>query len=68
VAVITRAPSGTPQYTFLPPGLNPAQRYTVWFEVSPAVYSMPGAQLMSSGVTVPLPDSGSSEIVHIDRQ
>jgi hypothetical protein len=32
------------------------------------VYSMPGAQLMSSGVTVPLPDSGSSEIVHIDRQ
>ena len=66
VAIITRAPSDAPQYTFLPPGLNPAQRYTVWFEVSPAVYSLPGAQLMSGGVPVPLPNPDSSEIVHID--
>jgi hypothetical protein len=30
------------------------------------VYSLPGAQLMSGGVPVPLPNPDSSEIVHID--
>jgi len=68
MAVVTRAAAGTPQYTFKPLGLNPTQRYTVWFEINPAVYSLPGAQLMSSGVTVPLLTPYSSDIVHIDHQ
>ena len=57
-----------PQYTFKPLGLNPANRYTVWFEINPSVYSLPGAQLMANGVTVPLLTPYSSDIVHIDPQ
>jgi hypothetical protein len=68
LAVISRAAAGAPQYTFIPQGLNPSQRYTVWFEISPAVYSLPGSQLMSTGVTIPLLTPFSSEIVHMDHQ
>jgi hypothetical protein len=68
VAVITRAGNGAPQYTLHPPGLNPSQRYTVWFEIDPSVYSMSGSQLATDGVAVSLLTPDSSEIVHIDRQ
>jgi len=68
LAVVTRTAAGTPQYTFRPLGLNPTQRYTVWFEVNASVYSLPGAQLMSDGVTVPLLTPYSSDVVHIDHQ
>jgi alpha-galactosidase len=67
-AVITRAQSPGPSYTFRPQGLNPTQQYTVTFEVSPTVYSMNGAQLMSNGVRVILPTPYSSDVVHIDHQ
>jgi hypothetical protein len=67
-AVITRAESSGPSYTFRPQGLNPAQQYTVTFEVSPTVYSMTGAQLMANGVRVVLPTPYSSDVVHIDHQ
>src|SRR5581483_10840714 len=66
VAIITRAAGAAPQYVFKPQGLNPAQRYTVSFEVYPSVFSLPGAQLMSQGVTVPLLTPYSSDIAHID--
>jgi alpha-galactosidase len=68
VAVITRAPSDAPRYILMPLGLNPAQRYTVSFEVSSTTFSLPGAQLMTDGIMVPLPNFDSSEIVHIDAQ
>ncbi|SPE42930.1 Glycoside hydrolase, clan GH-D [Candidatus Sulfopaludibacter sp. SbA3] len=68
VAVVTRAAGGAPEYVFRPLGLNPASRYTVTFDVSPAAYSLPGSQLMSAGVRVELPTPFSSEIVHIDSQ
>lgn len=68
VAVVTRSAGGTPTYEFRPQGLNPDVRYTVTFEVSPSAYSMPGSQLMTSGVRVELPVPYSSEIVHIDHQ
>ena len=68
IAVITRAQSDSPQFNFRPKGLNPAQRYTVWFEVDPSVYSLPGSQLMDSGIRVQLPMPYSSEVVHIDHQ
>jgi hypothetical protein len=67
-AVITRAQSQGPAYTFRPKGLNPGQQYTVTFEVSPAVYLLTGAQLMANGVRVPLPTPYSSDVVHIDHQ
>jgi len=67
-AVVTRAAGGTSEYIFHPQGLNPAQRYTVTFEVSPSVYSIPGSQLMSNGVRVELPLPFTSEIVHFDSQ
>jgi len=68
VAVITRSAGGTPQYVFRPQGLNPDSRYTVTFEISSFVYSLPGSQLMSGGVRVQLPTPFSSEIVHIQHQ
>ncbi len=68
LAVVSRAESDGPVYTFRPRGLDPAQRYTVWFEISPSVYSMSGAQLMSNGVRVALPAPFSSDVVHIERQ
>ncbi len=68
VAVVTRSAGGTPFYVLHPMGLNPDSRYTVTFEVSPAVYSLPGSQLMSSGIRVDLPKPFSSEIVHFDAQ
>lgn len=67
LAVITRASAGGPTYLFKPKGLDPNQRYTVWFEIDPAAYSQTGAQLMSNGVRVPLPTPYSSDIVHIER-
>lgn len=68
IAVITRAESAGSQYTFRPKGLNPNERYTVYFEVDPSVYSLPGTQLMTNGVRVQLRTPYSSEIVHIERQ
>jgi alpha-galactosidase len=68
IAVITRAESAGPQYTFRPKGLDPNQRYTVFFDISPSVYSITGAQLMSNGVRVPLPTQYSSDVVHIQKQ
>ena len=66
IAVITRAGSSGPSYLFRPKGLQPAQRYTVWFEIDPAVYSQTGAQLMTTGVRVMLPHPYSSDVVHIE--
>jgi alpha-galactosidase len=68
IAVIVRAASSGPSYLFKPQGLNPDQRYTVWSEVDPAVYSQSGAQLMANGVRIPLPTSYSSDVVHIEPQ
>ena len=68
IGVVTRAQDAAPQYLFRPLGLNPDSIYTVWFEVNSAVYSLPGAQLMANGVTVPLLKPFSSDIVHIDHQ
>ena len=68
IAVVTRAAGGTSEYTFHPQGLNPASRYTVTFEVSPAVLSIPGSQLMNNGLRVQLPLPFTSEIVHMDGQ
>jgi hypothetical protein len=68
LAVITRAEFDGPAYIFHPKGLIPEQRYTVWFDVNPAVYSLPGAQLMDNGVRVPLPKPFSSDVVHIQHQ
>jgi alpha-galactosidase len=68
IAVVTRTESVGPQYVFRPRGLDPSQRYTVYFEVDPTVYSLPGAQLMQNGVRVNLPTPYSSDVVHIQRQ
>jgi len=68
LAVVTRADGGTPEYVFHPVGLNPNSRYTVTFEVSPTVYSVPGAQLMTNGLRVELPVPYSSEIVYLSHQ
>jgi alpha-galactosidase len=68
LAVVTRAESAGPSYTFKPKGLNPTQQYTVWFEINPTVYSLPGSQLMANGVRVLLPTEYSSDVVHISRQ
>jgi alpha-galactosidase len=68
IAVVTRAQSDGPQYIFRPKGLDPDQRYTVWFEIDPSVYSLPGSQLMDSGVRVDLPTPFSSDVIHIDHQ
>lgn len=67
-AVVTRAAGGTAEYIFHPQGLDPAQRYTITFEVSPSVFSVPGSQLMTNGVRVQLPLPFTSEIVRIDSQ
>ncbi len=68
IAVVTRAASDGPLYQFRPRGLDPSQRYTVWFEIDPSVHSMSGAQLMSQGVGVHLPVPFSSDVVHIEHQ
>jgi hypothetical protein len=68
IAVITRAQADSPQFMFHPKGLNPDQRYTVWFDIDPSVYSLPGSQIMDNGIRVALPMPYSSEIVHIDHQ
>ena len=68
LAVITREATESPEYHYKPVGLNPNSRYTIWFEASPSVYSMPGSQLMISGVKVTLPTPSSSEVVHMDHQ
>jgi alpha-galactosidase len=66
-AVVTRANAAAATYLFKPLGLKPTQQYTVTFEVSPTSYSMSGAQLMSNGVTVPLPTAYSSDVVYISH-
>jgi len=66
IAVITRAGSSGPSYLFHPKGLNPVQRYTVWFEIDPTVYSQTGSQLMATGVRVSLPEPYSSDVMHIE--
>ncbi len=68
IAVVTRAASSGPSYVFRPRGLQPEQRYTVWFEIAPSVYSQTGAQLMTNGFRVTLPTPYSSEVVHIEPQ
>jgi alpha-galactosidase len=68
IAIVTRAASAGPQYIFRPKGLDPNQRYSVFFDIDPSVYSLPGAQLMTDGVRVQLPAEYSSEVVHIQRQ
>jgi alpha-galactosidase len=68
IAVVTRAASSGPTYLFKPKGLQAQQRYTVWFEIDPSVYSQTGAQLMSNGFRVMLPTPYSSEVVHIEPQ
>jgi hypothetical protein len=68
IAVVTRAASAGPSYVFRPKGLQEQQRYTVWFEVAPDVYSQTGAQLMANGFRVLLPTPYSSEVVHIEAQ
>jgi alpha-galactosidase len=68
IAVVTRAASSGPAYIFKPQGLEPTHRYTVWFEIAPAVYSQSGAQLMANGFRVTLPTPFSSEVVHIEPQ
>jgi hypothetical protein len=68
IAVVTRAASSGPSYLFKPQGLNPSQRYTVWCEINPAVYSQSGAQLMANGVRIPLASPYSSDVVHIEPQ
>jgi hypothetical protein len=68
IAVVTRAAAGSPSYLFRPKGLDTQQRYTVWFEIDPSVYSQTGGQLMSNGFRVKLPVPYSSEVVHIEAQ
>ena len=68
IAVVTRAASSGPSYLFRPKGLQARHRYTVWFEIDPSVYSQTGAQLMSTGFRVMLPQPYSSEVVHIEAQ
>ena len=68
VAIVTRAAGGAPEYVLHPMGLNPNSRYTVTFEVSSTVYSLPGSQLLSGGVRVEVPTPYSSEIVHFNHQ
>jgi alpha-galactosidase len=68
IAVVTRAASSGPSYVFKPKGLQAQHRYTVWFEIDPSVYSQTGAQLMSTGFRVMLPQPYSSEVVHIEAQ
>lgn len=68
LAVTTRESTESPQYTFRPMALNPTQLYTVWFDVNPAVYFVPGSDLMPTGLAVMLPTPQSSEVVHIDHQ
>jgi len=68
IGVITRAASSASSYLFKAKGLNPKHRYTVWFEIEPAVYSQTGAQLMSNGVRVPLSTPFSSDVIHIEPQ
>jgi alpha-galactosidase len=68
VAVVTRARSSGSTYLLKPKGLQAQNRYTVWFEISPVVYSQTGAQLMANGFRVMLPQPFSSEVVHIEAQ
>ena len=68
IAVVTRAASAGPSYVLRPKGLQEQQRYTVWFEIAPDVYSQIGAQLMANGFRVLLPTPYSSEVVHIEAQ
>jgi hypothetical protein len=68
IAVVTRAAASGTSYLFKPKGLQAQQRYTVWFEIDPSVYSQTGAQLMSNGFRVMLPTPYSSEVVHIEAQ
>jgi len=68
LAVVTRAAGGGPVYVFRPKGLQSGQRYTVWFESDPSVYSQTGTQLMTNGVRVLLPKPYSSEVVHVEPQ
>src|SRR5262249_53401510 len=68
IAVVSRAAASGPSYLLKPKGLNPAHRYTVWFEINQSIYSQTGAQLMSNGIHVPVPTPYSSEVVHFDHQ
>jgi len=68
IAVITRAAAGGASFIFRPKGLDPDQRYFIWFDIDPNVYTMIGSQLMTDGVRVMLPTPFSSDVVHIQGQ
>jgi alpha-galactosidase len=68
IAVVARAGSSSAGYLLKPRGLDANRRYKVWFEISPAVYSQTGLQIMTNGIRVPLPTQYSSEIVHFDHR
>jgi len=68
MAVVSRAQVTENSFLFKPKGLNGNQRYRVWLESDSRSYSQAGSQIMSEGVTVPLPDPFSSDVVHIEKQ
>ena len=65
IVVITRAQSSSPSYILKPKGLDADTRYVVFFDFDPDTYSMPGSQLMTTGVRVSLPTPFSSDVGHI---
>jgi alpha-galactosidase len=68
VAVVSRPQTASDSYLLKPQGLNGASQYRVWFDSYPQTYLQTGSQLMRDGITVPLPNPFSSEIVHFDKQ
>ena len=67
-AILTRRSVRLGANSTPPLPFDPTERYTVFFDIDPSVYSISGAQLMTNGVRVLLPTPYSSEVVHIQRQ
>jgi hypothetical protein len=65
VAFVTRHENPSASYLLRLRDLDPASTYQVSFEENPRVLTFTGAQLMSSGVTVRLPEARTAEIVYI---
>jgi hypothetical protein len=68
LAVVTRANAAGDSYLFKPRGLVSTQRYRVWFDGDSRSYLLTGSQLMRDGVSVSLPASYTSDVVHIEKQ
>jgi alpha-galactosidase len=68
LAVVSRPKATANSYLLKPKGLSSSQRYRVWFENDSRSVSQTGAQLMRDGISVPLPTTYSSEVVHIEKQ